>query len=51
MFLTAKNAKAESSWLIIQNITYGIEKNRNEKHMSQCEEQGKQYTKNSGIPR
>ena len=34
MFLTAMNAQAESFWLILQNSTYGIEKNRNEKHVS-----------------
>ena len=50
MFLTAMNAKAESFWLILQNSTYGIEKIEM-KNMLQCEEQGKQYKKNSGIPR
>tara|TARA_B100000579_G_scaffold265049_1_gene218544 strand:- start:7 stop:213 length:207 start_codon:yes stop_codon:yes gene_type:complete len=50
MFLTAMNAQAESSWLILQNSTYGIEKIKI-KNMSQCEEQCKQYTKGSGIPR
>ena len=50
LFLTAMNAQAESFWLIIQNSTYGIEKIEM-KNMSQCEEQGKQYTKSSGIPR
>ena len=44
MFLTAMNAQAESFWLILQNSTYGIEKIEM-KNMSQCEEQGKQYTK------
>ena len=37
-------------WLILQNSTYGIEKIEM-KNMSQCKEQGKQYTKSSGIPR
>ncbi len=32
------------------NSTYGIEKIEM-KNMSQCEEQGKQYTKSSSIPR
>ena len=50
MFLTAMNAQAESFWLILQNSTYGIEKIEM-KNMSQGEEQGKQYTKRSGIPR
>ena len=50
MFLTAMNAQAESFWLILQNSTYGIEKIEM-KNMPQCEEQGKQYTKSSGIPR
>ena len=50
MFLTAMNAQAESFWLILQNSTYGIEKIEM-KNISQCEVQGKQYTKNSGIPR
>ena len=51
MFLTAMNVQAESFWLILQNSTYGIEKIEM-KNMSQCEEQGKQYTKKiSGIPR
>jgi len=50
MFLTAMNAQAESFWLILQNSTYGIEKIEM-KNMSQCKEQGKQYTKSSGIPR
>ncbi len=50
LFLTAINAKAESFWLILQNSTYGIEKIEM-KHISQCEEQIKQYTKSSGIPR
>ena len=50
MFLTPMNAQAESFWLILQNSTYGIEKIEM-KNMSQCEEQGKQYTKSSGIPR
>ena len=50
MFLTAMNVQAESFWLILQNSTFGIEKIEM-KNMSQCEEQGKQYTKGSGIPR
>ena len=50
MFFTAMNAQAESFWLILQNSTYGMEKIEM-KTMSQCEEQGKQYTKSSGIPR
>jgi len=50
MLLTAMNAQAESFWLILQNSTYGIEKIEM-KNMSQCEEQGKQYTKSLGIPR
>ena len=50
MFLKAMNAQAESFWLILQNSTYGIEKIEM-KNMSQCKEQGKQYTKSSGIPR
>jgi len=50
LFLTAMNAQAESFWLIIQNSAYGIEKIEM-KTMSQCEEQGKHYTKSSGIPR
>ena len=50
MLLTGMNAQAESFWLILQNSTYGIEKIEM-KNMSQCEEQGKQYTKSSGIPR
>ena len=50
MFLTAMNAQAESFRLILQNSTYGIDKIEM-KNMSQCEEQGKQYTKSSGIPR
>ena len=49
LFLTTMNAQAESFWLIIQNSTYVIEKIEM-KNMSQCEEQGKQYTKSSGIP-
>ena len=50
LFLTAMNAQAESFWLILQNSTYGIEKIEM-KNISQCEEQGKQYIKSSGIPR
>ena len=50
MFLTSMNAQAESFWLILQNSTYGIEKIEM-KNMSQCEEQGKRYTKSTGIPR
>ena len=50
MFLTAMKAQAKSFWLILQNSTYGIEKIEM-KNMSQCEEQGKQYTKSLGIPR
>ena len=50
MFLTAMKTQAESFWLILQNSTYGIEKIEM-KNMSQCEEQGKQFTKSSGIPR
>ena len=50
LFLTAINAQAESFWLIFQNSTYGIEKIEM-KYMSQCEEQGKKYTKSWGIPR
>ena len=50
MFLIAMNAQAESFCLILQNSTYGIDKIEM-KNMSQCEEQGKQYTKSSGIPR
>ena len=50
MFLTAMNAQAESFWLILQNSTYGIEKIEM-KNMLQCEAQGKQYKKSSGIPR
>ncbi len=37
-------------WLILQNSSEGIEKIEM-KNMSQCEEQGKQYTKSSVIPR
>ena len=47
MFLTAMNAQAESFWLILKTVIEKIEM----KNMSQCEEQGKQYTKSSGIPR
>ena len=50
LFFIAMNAQAESFWLILQNSTYGIEKIEM-KNMSQCEDQGKQYTKSSGIPR
>ncbi len=50
MFLTAMNAQAESFWLILQNSTYEIEKIEMKK-ISQCKEQGNQYTKSSGIPR
>ena len=50
LFLTAMNAQAESFWLILQNSTYGIEKIEM-KNMSQCEKQGTQYTKSSGMPR
>ena len=50
LFLTSMNAKAESVWLILQNSNYGIEKIEM-KNMSQCEEQGKEYKKSSGIPR
>ena len=49
MFLTAMYAQAESFWLILQNSTYGIEKIEM-RDMSQCKEQGKHYTKSSGIP-
>ena len=41
--------EAESFWLILQKSTYGLEKIEM-KNMSQCEEQGKQYTKSLGIP-
>ena len=50
LFLTALNAQAESFWLILQNSTYRIEKIEM-KNMSQCEEQGKEYIKSSGIAR
>ena len=50
LFFTAIDAQAESFWLILQNSSYGIEKIEM-KNISQCEEQGKQYTKSSGIPR
>tara|TARA_B100000965_G_C19017708_1_gene509607 strand:+ start:320 stop:526 length:207 start_codon:yes stop_codon:yes gene_type:complete len=50
LFLSALSAKAESFWLIIQNSQYGIEKIEM-KNMSQCEEQGKAYSRSSGIPR
>ena len=50
LFLTTMNAQAESFWLILQNSTYGIEKIEM-KNMSQCKEQGREYTKSSGIPR
>ena len=50
LFLTAMNAKAESSWLILKNSAYGIEKIEM-RNMSQCKEQCKHYTKSSGIPR
>ena len=50
MFLTAMNVQAESFLFILQNSTYGIERIEM-KNMSQCEEQGTQYTKSSGIPR
>ena len=49
LFLTAMNTQAESFWLILQNSIYGIEKIEME-NMSQCEDQGKQYTKSSWIP-
>ena len=44
------NAQAENFWLIIQSSTYGIEKIEM-KNMSQCDEQAKEYTKSSDIPR
>ena len=50
LFLITMNAQAESFWLILQNSTYEIEKIEM-KNMTQCEEQGEQYTKSSGIPR
>ncbi len=50
LFLAAMSAQAESIWLVLQNSTYGIEKIEM-KNMSQCEEQGKEYKKSSGIPR
>ena len=50
LFLTDKNAQAESFWLILQNSTYGIEKIEM-KNMSRCEKKGKQFTKSWGIPR
>tara|TARA_Y100001968_G_scaffold66408_1_gene57246 strand:+ start:1933 stop:2139 length:207 start_codon:yes stop_codon:yes gene_type:complete len=50
LFLTTLNAQAESFWLILQNSTYGIEKIEM-KNMSQCKEQGEEYSKSSGIPR
>ena len=50
VFFTAMNAQADSFWLILQNSTYGIEKIEM-KNMSKGEDQGKQYTKSSGIPR
>ena len=50
LFLKAMNAQAESFWLILQNSTYGIEKIEM-KTISQCEDQCKEYTKSSGIPR
>ena len=50
MFFTGISAQAESYWLIIQNSTYGIEKIEM-KNLTQCEEQGKEYSKSSGIPR
>ncbi len=37
-------------WLILQNSKYGIEKIEM-KNMSECEDQRKEYTKSSGIPR
>ena len=50
LFFTGISAQAESYWLIIQNSTYGIEKIEM-KNMTQCEEQGKEYSKSPGIPR
>ena len=50
LFLTAMNAQAENFWMIHQNSNYGIEKIEI-KSMLQCEEQGNQHTKSSGIPR
>jgi hypothetical protein len=50
LFFTGISAQAESYWLIIQNSTYGIEKIEM-KNMTQCEEQGKEYSKSHGIPR
>ncbi len=41
---------AQSFWLILQNSSYGIEKIEM-KNMDQCQEQGKKYSKSSGIPR
>ena len=34
LFLTTMNAQAESFWLILQNSTNGIGKNRNKKHVT-----------------
>ena len=50
LFITGFSAQAESYWLIIQNSTYGIEKIEM-KNMTQCEEQGNEYSKSPGIPR
>ena len=47
---TPMKSKAESYWLIIQNSSYGIEKIEM-KNMEQCNVQGKEYSKSSGIPR
>ena len=50
MFLQLWMHKLKVFCLILQNSTYGIEKIEM-KNMLQCEEQGEQYTKSSGIPR
>ena len=50
LFFTTTSAQAESYWLILQNSTYGIEKIEM-KNILQCDEQGKEYSKSSGIPR
>tara|TARA_B100001250_G_C19340113_1_gene588648 strand:- start:268 stop:474 length:207 start_codon:yes stop_codon:yes gene_type:complete len=48
--LSSIQANAESYWLILQNSNYGIEKIEM-RNMDQCQEQGEQYSKGSGIPR
>ena len=50
ILFTTLSAKSESIWLILQNSTYEIEIIEM-RDMSQCEEQAKEYSKSSGIPR